>query len=44
VYRALVGLEADPTLGDLEQNLLRPLAAQYPRFATLLEERHGSQG
>ena len=27
VYRALVGMEADPVLGDLELDLLRQLAA-----------------
>src|SRR5919106_6030598 len=43
VYRALVGMEADPVLGDLELDLLRQLAAQDPRFATLLEERGDSQ-
>jgi hypothetical protein len=33
VYRALVALEADPLLGDVEKDLLRQLAAQDPGFA-----------
>jgi hypothetical protein len=43
VYRALVGVDAAPLLGDLEQALLRQLAAQDPRFTTLREQRAGSQ-
>jgi hypothetical protein len=43
VYRALVGLEADPLLGDVEKDLLHQLAAQDPRFAGLIEERDSSQ-
>jgi hypothetical protein len=43
VYRALVGVDAAPILGDLEQALLRQLAAQDARFATLREQRAGSQ-
>lgn len=42
VYRALVGLEADPFLGDMEKDLLRQLAAQDSRFATLPEAGRGS--
>jgi hypothetical protein len=37
---ALVGVEADPFLGDLEKDLLHPLAAQDPRFAELLTEQN----
>jgi hypothetical protein len=36
VFRALVGVEIDPLLGDLEKDLLHQLAAQDPRFAELL--------
>jgi hypothetical protein len=43
VYRTLVGLEADPLLGDLEKDLLHQLAARDPRFTELIEERDGSQ-
>jgi EXLDI family protein len=43
VYRALVGLEVDAILGDMEQNLLTQLAAQDPRFAELIGERDGLQ-
>src|SRR5262245_59472787 len=43
VYVALVGVEADPLLGDLEKDLLRQLAAQDPRFAELLTEPNRSQ-
>jgi hypothetical protein len=42
VYGALVGAEADPLLGDLEQDLLRQLVAQDPRFAELFKAREGS--
>jgi len=42
VYRTLVGLEADPFLGDMEKDLLRQLAAQDSRFATLPEAGRGS--
>jgi hypothetical protein len=43
VYRALVGLEAEPPLGNLEKDLLHQLAAQDPRFTEPIEERDGSQ-
>jgi EXLDI family protein len=43
VYAALVGVDAEPLLGDLEKDLLRQLAAQDPRFAELLTEPHRSQ-
>jgi EXLDI family protein len=43
VYRALVGWEADPFLGDVEKDLLHQLALQDPRFAGLIEEQNGSQ-
>jgi hypothetical protein len=43
VYSALVGVEADPLLGDLEKDLLHQLAAQDPRFAALLTEQNRSQ-
>jgi hypothetical protein len=43
VYRALVGPEAELILGDIEQDLLRQLAAQDPRFAGLIAARDGSQ-
>jgi hypothetical protein len=42
VYGALVGAEADPLLGDMEQDLLQQLATQDPRFAELFKERNGS--
>jgi hypothetical protein len=42
VVRALVGVDADPRLGELEKDLLRQLAAQDPRFAELLTEPHRS--
>jgi EXLDI family protein len=43
VYAALVGVDAEPLLGDLEKDLLRQLAAQDLRFAELLTEPHRSQ-
>jgi EXLDI family protein len=43
VYAALVGVDTEPLLGDLEQDLLRQLAPQDPRFAELLTEPHRSQ-
>jgi EXLDI family protein len=43
VFRALVGVEADPLLSELEKDLLRQLAAQDPRFAELIAEQHHSQ-
>jgi hypothetical protein len=43
VVRALVGVDADPLLGELEKDLLRQLAAQDPCFAELLAEPNRSQ-
>ena len=43
VYRALVGEDADPLLGDLEKDLLHQLAAQDRRFAGLIGQREGSE-
>jgi hypothetical protein len=43
VYHALVGLEVDAMLGDVEQDLLTQLAAQDQRFAGLIGERDGQQ-
>jgi hypothetical protein len=43
VVRALVGVDADPRLGELEKDLLRQLAAQDPRFAELLTKPNRSQ-
>jgi len=42
VFRALVGVEADPLLSELEKDLLRQLAAQDPRFAELIAEQNHS--
>ena len=42
-YVALVGVEADPLLGDLEKDLLHQVAAQDPRFAELLTDPNRSQ-
>ncbi|HSF29379.1 MAG TPA: hypothetical protein VLK82_02750 [Candidatus Tectomicrobia bacterium] len=38
----MVGPEADLILGDVEQDLLRQLAAQAPRVAELIAAREGS--
>jgi hypothetical protein len=38
----LVGLEADPLVGDLEKDLLNQLAAQDVRFIAVMRERDGS--
>jgi hypothetical protein len=43
VYVALVGVEADPLLGDLEKDLLHQVAAQDPRFAELLTDPNRSR-
>ena len=43
VYVALVGVEADPLLGDLEEDLLHQLAAQDPRFAELITEQNSQE-
>ena len=42
VFRALVGVEAEPLLGDLEKDLLHQLATQDPHFAELLTEQNRS--
>ena len=43
VFRALVGVDAEPLLGDLEKDLLHQLAAQDRRFAELLTEPNRAQ-
>jgi hypothetical protein len=43
VFRALVGVEADPVLSDLEKDLFQQLAVQDRRFAEMITEQNRAQ-